>query len=176
MSQSATTVVATFDNTEKFLAALEALMAAGIASDRISVLADHDAVVDRFGHIPPVAEMTDNPGTPRESLGTRTAISEAIDFISETVAVLTEIGAATAAYAVGGPVGVATGASAQTQLSVDDLLTEHVDDDWREQMQESVRDGGLICWVQTLNAKESAKAQVALNAAGGTNIHEPASA
>lgn len=174
MSQSITTVVATFDTTDKFLAALEGLLAAGVSSDRISVLADHDSVVDRFGHVPPVEDMSDDPGTPRESLGTRTAISEAIDFIGETIAVLTEIGAATAAYAVGGPVGVATGASAQTQLSVEELLNEHVDDDWREHMQESVRDGGLICWAQTLNAEEAAKARQAFTAAGGANIHEPA--
>jgi len=176
MSQSATTIVANFDTTDKFLAALEALLASGISSDRISVLAGHDAIVDRFGHVPPVAEMTDDPGTPRESLGTRSAISEAIDFIGETVAVLTEIGAATAAYAVGGPVGVATGASARTQLSVEELLNEHVDEDWREHMQESVHDGGLICWVQTLDAGETATAREAFTAAGGANIHEPVTA
>ncbi|MBO6781755.1 MAG: hypothetical protein JJ899_00505 [Alphaproteobacteria bacterium] len=165
-------VVATFNDTDKFLDALEKLLDAGVAPDRISVLADHDAIVDRFGRVPPAAELADDPGTPRESLGTKSAIDDAIDFISESVAVLTEIGTAAAAYAVGGPVGVATGTSAAAQLSVDDLLSEHVDDDWREQLQENVRDGGIVCWVHATGPAETAQAQEILRTGGGTNIHE----
>ena len=165
-------VVATFDATDSFLGALEKLLDAGIAPDRISVLADHDAIVDRFGRVPPAADMADDPGTPRETLGTRAAIDDAIDFIGESIAVLTEIGAAAAAYAVGGPVGVATGASAAAQVSVEDLLSNEIDDDWREHLQQNVRDGGIVCWVHARDAGQTATALDILRTAGGSNIHE----
>jgi hypothetical protein len=166
-------IVATFNSSDKFLAALETLLDNGIESDQISVLSDHEAIIDRFGRVPSADEMSDRPDTPRESMDARITIDHAIDFISETVAVLTEIGAATAAYAVGGPVGVATGASAATRLSVDELLSEHIDEDWREQLQQSVQDGGIICWVHAHSADDKAKAEAILHGAGGQHIHEP---
>ncbi len=172
MASSQTHVVATFDSTDKFLDALEKLLDGGIAPDRISVLADHDAIVDRFGLVPPAADMADDPGTPRESLDTRSAIDDAIDFISESIAVLTGIGTTAVAYAVGGPVGVATGASAAAGVSVDDILSEQIDDDWRDHLEQSVRDGGILCWVHTRNDDETAQALSTMQKAGGTGLHE----
>jgi hypothetical protein len=119
-------IVATFNSSDKFLAALETLLDNGIESDQISVLSDHEAIIDRFGRVPSADEMSDRPDTPRESMDARITIDHAIDFISETVAVLTEIGAATAAYAVGGPVGVATGASAATHSADDKPKAEAI--------------------------------------------------
>lgn len=171
-AQESSVIVATFRSSDRFVTALEALLDAGLGSDQISVLGDHEAITDRFGYVPPVGELADRPDTPRESLDSRTTIDHVIDAISETVAVLAEIGAATAAYAVGGPVGVATGASAATQLSVDDLLSEHIDEDWREQLQQSVRDGGIICWVHANTADEKTRAETVLRASGGEHTHE----
>jgi len=173
-TQDSSVIVATFGNTDHFLAALERLLETGIESDQISVLGDHESIKDRFGYVPPADELADRADTPRESLESRTTIDHVIDAISETVAVITEIGAATAAYAVGGPVGVATGASAATQLSVDELLSEHIDDEWQEQLQQSVRDGGIICWVHTSSAEQKSSAESILRAGGGKHVHEAA--
>lgn len=167
-------IVATFQSADRFIAALEGLLEAGLEGDQISVLGDRESIMDRFGYVPPVSELAKRPDTPRESLETRTTIDHVIDAISETVAVITEIGAATAAYAVGGPVGVATGTSAATQLSVDDLLSEHIDEEWRDQLQQSVLDGGIICWVHANNSEQKSRAEAILRAGGGQHIHETA--
>lgn len=167
-------IVSTFTSLDKFLAALETLLDNGIESDQISALGDHDAIINRFGHVPMTAEMSDRADTPRESLDARTTIDHAIDFICETVAILTSIGAPTAAYAVGGPVGVATGTSAATQTSVDQILSEYIDEDWREQLQQSVEDGGIICWVHAHGEDEKVKAEAIFHGAGGQHVHEPA--
>lgn len=173
-AQDSSVIVATFGSAELFISAVEGLLEAGIESDQISVLGDHDAITDRFGYVPPVGELADRADTPRESLESRTTIDHVIDAISETVAVITEIGAATAAYAVGGPVGVATGSSAATRLSVDDLLSEHIDEEWQEQLQQSVRDGGIVCWVHASTAEQKSRAEDILRAGGGKHVHEAA--
>lgn len=172
-AQNPSILVATYTGADQFLAALEALLDNGIESDQISVLSDHEAITDRFGRIPPASELADHPDTPRETLDARSSVDQAIDFISETVAVLTAIGTATAAFAVGGPVGVATGTSAATQLSVDEILSEHIDEEWREQLQQSVQDGGIVVWVHTNTKEEKAKAEAILHGSGGLHIHEP---
>lgn len=172
-AQNGSIIVATYASADQFLAALEALLDNGIASDQISVLSDHEAIMDRFGRVPPALEMADRSDTPRETLDARNSVDHAIDFISETVAVLTAIGTATAAFAVGGPVGVATGASAATQLSVDEILSEHIDDEWRERLQQSVQDGGIVVWVHTKDQGDKAKAEAILHGSGGQHVHEP---
>lgn len=166
-------IVATYTSSEQFLTALENLLDNGVGSDQISVLSDHDAITDRFGRVPPAAELADRADTPRETLDARSSVDQAIDFISETVAVLTAIGTATAAFAVGGPVGVATGTSAATQLSVDEILSEHIDEEWRDRLQHSVQDGGIIVWVHANSEEDKAKAEAILQASGGQHVHEP---
>jgi len=173
-AQTGSTIVATFKSSKPFLTALETLLDNGVGSDQISVLSDHDTISDRFGFVPPTVELAERADTPRESLDARSSVDHAIDLISETVAVLTAIGTATAALAVGGPVGVATGAAAATQLSVDEILSEHIDEEWREQLQQSVQDGGIILWIHTNNDEDKAKAEAILQATGGQHVHEPA--
>jgi hypothetical protein len=165
------TVVGVFHDIEAFESALQGLLAAGFGAAAISVLGTHDAIVDRFGEVPDVDAMADSPQTPREALDVETTLDGVIDFIAGTLAVVTEVGAAAAAYAVGGPVGVAAGAADATGRSVDSLLSDYVDDSYRERFEENLRDGGLVCWVHTQTAEESARATGVLSGAGGAYVH-----
>ena len=137
----------------------------------ISVLADHDAVRAHFGDIPSPATMADRPDTPREDLDTESALRTAINFIAESVAIIGEIGAAGIAYAVGGPVGIASAAATSGDLSVADVLTRYVDADYHARFAQSVRDGGIICWVHVTSPDQAAAAET-LSAQGGANVHE----
>jgi hypothetical protein len=164
-------VTAIFHNADAFTKALGALLKAGFDRAAISVLADHDAVKDHFGRIPDAGELADRPDTPREDLDTEGALHRAIHFIAETAAIIGEIGVAGAAFAVGGPVGVASGAATATDLELNDVFTRYVDRRYRDRFAESVRDGGVVCWVHVKDNAARGRAQATLEASGGEHVH-----
>jgi hypothetical protein len=85
---------------------------------------------------------------------------------------ISEVGAAAAAYAVGGPIGVAAGSSDLTDMTVDGVLSGFVDHSYRDRFVQNIRDGGAICWVQTSDNDTAATASKVLRDAGGQQIHE----
>ena len=165
-------VVAIFHDVAAFERALDELVKAGFDASAISILGSHQAIVDHFGKVPDPDELADATDTPRDSLETESALHEAIDFITDTLAVISELGVAAAAYAVGGPVGVAAGAGNATDRTVDGLLSEFVDDSYHERFEKNVRDGGVICWVRTPDNDAVASASGVLTDTGGEHIHE----
>lgn len=165
-------VVCVFHDVAGFERALDALLKAGFEAGEISILGSHQDIVDHFGRVPRPEEMTDAPGTPRESLETEAALHKAIDFISDALALVSEVGAAAAAYAVGGPVGVAAGSADLTDRTVEKILSGYVDDNYRERFEANVRDGGLICWVRASDDAAAIEAARVLAGAGGSHVHE----
>ena len=165
-------VVCVFHEVTSFERALDSLSKAGFDASAISVLGSHQAILDHFGRLPGLDELTDAPDTPREALDTEVAVHKAIEFIAGTLALISEVGAAAAAYAVGGPVGVAAGSADLTDRTVESVLSGYVDDSYRGRFEQNVRDGGLICWVQTPDADIAAAASEILREAGGQQIHE----
>src|SRR3546814_16950061 len=92
-------------------------------------------------------------------------------FISETLAVVAGIVTAAAAYAVGGPIGVAAGAPTVTESSLNGFLTDYSDGQLRRHLEENVRDGGIVCWVHAHTADAAERATAAVQAAGGSHLH-----
>lgn len=165
-------IVGIFREVAAFERALNGLLKAGFDASAISVLGSHQAIVDHFERLPQRNELIDAPDTPREALDTEAALHKAIDFIAGTLALISEVGAAAAAYAVGGPVGVAAGSADLIDTTVDSVLSGYVDDSYRERFEQNVRDGGMICWVHTPGDDAVAAASQVLAAAGGKYIHE----
>lgn len=165
-------VVGVFREVAAFERALDGLLKAGFDASAISVLGSHQAIIDHFGRVPRPNEMTDAPDTPREALDTEVALHKAIDFIAGTLALISEVGAAAAAYAVGGPIGVAAASADLTDTTVDSVLSGYVDDSYRERFEQNVRDGGMICWVRAPSEDAVVAASRILAAADGRHIHE----
>ena len=165
-------LVAVFHSVEDFKGALGDLLKKKFDPARISVLAEHGAVSDHFGgEIPSAAEMANRPDTPREDLDSESAVDTAVRFIAETVSTITTIGAAGLAYAVGGPVGVAAATADETETSIEDLLGRNVDRAMTKRFEESLADGGLVCWVHTMDDGETDAAREILTAHRGSHIH-----
>lgn len=165
-------VVGVFSDTAAFEHALDGLLKANFDAAAISVLGSHQAIVDHFGRVPGPDEMTDAPDTPRDALDTEVTLHKAIDFIAGTLAMISEVGAAAAAYAVGGPVGVSAKISDLADATVENVLAGYVDASYRERFERNVRDGGVICWVHASGDEAVAAASQVLAAAGGQHIHE----
>ena len=165
-------VVGVFGDAAAFEHALDSLLKAGFDAAEISVLGDHQAIVDHFGRVPRPSVLTDSPDTPREALDTETTLHKAIDVIAGTLAVIGEVGAAAAAYAVGGPVGVSAKLADLTDSTVENMLSGYVDSSYHERFEQNVKDGGVICWVHVSGARRATKATRILTDAGGKHVHE----
>ena len=130
------------------------------------------AVLDHFGGIVPDAkDLADHLDSPREPLDLEQAVERAIRLIGEGLSIIGTIGVAGLAYAVGGPVGVAVGAGAATETKVDDILLNYVDRSHSERFEQSIRDGGLVCWVHATTADEANTVCGILSGNGGTEVH-----
>lgn len=165
-------VVGIFRAVAAFEHALDGLLKAGFEPSTISVLGNHQAIVDHFGQVPRLDKMADAADTPREALDTEVALHKAIDFIAGTLALISEVGVAAAAYAVGGPIGVAAGSADRVDTTVDSVLSGYVDNSYHKRFEQNVRDGGMICWVHTPDDAAVAAASQVLAVAGGEHIHE----
>ncbi len=173
-SKTNRSVVCVFHQVAGFERALDGLLQAGFDPSEISILGSHDEIVEHFGRVPRPDEMTDSPDTPRDTLETEAALHKAIDYLSDGLALISEVAAAAAAYAVGGPVGVAVGAAAKTDSTVENVLSGFVDDNYRDRFEENISDGGIICWVQVADNGAAVKAAKVLAEAGGSHVHETA--
>tara|TARA_R110002110_G_scaffold85816_1_gene223282 strand:+ start:25532 stop:26092 length:561 start_codon:yes stop_codon:yes gene_type:complete len=164
-------VVGVFDDADAFMAAMQKLVEGGHRRNGISILGNHQDLLDHFGTVPDVNELADRMDTPRDSLESHETLDGVIGFLSDSLAVVAQIGTAAAAFAVGGPIGVSTGAAAETEDNLGGFLDRISDEHWRRRLEQSVRDGGIICWVRADDTDTANKAEDILAAAGGGHIH-----
>ncbi|MBT4905680.1 MAG: hypothetical protein HOK98_08405 [Rhodospirillaceae bacterium] len=164
-------VVGVFGDVETFSTALEELVAGGFRATDISILGNHQSLLDHFGTIPSVEELTDRMDTPRESLASHETLDDVIGFLSDSLAIVAQVGTAAAAFVVGGPIGVSTGAAEETEESIGGFLERISDQQWRHRLEQSAGDGGIICWVRATDGDTAKAAEDILAQADGGHIH-----
>ena len=168
-------VIGIFTAVDPFMAVLRELLDEGFHHGDVSILAPHAAVEEHFDHrIPEVRELATRPDTPRETLQTEGTLDSIVRWIAEGASVVSAAFAQGAAYAVGGPVGVATTTGAAVESSVERVLSDYVDDQYARQFEETLKDGGLLCWVRVSSDEQAEKARSILARHGGSLIHEVA--
>jgi len=165
-------VTAVFHAVGPFKDVLRALIDAGFVAADISILGSHDIISDHFdGAVPPPEDLADRPDTPRDNLELETATQSAFHAIAEGLSVIGVIGAAGAAFAVGGPVGVALGTGAAVESSVEEALSRFVETGHSGRFQQNLVDGGLVIWVRVDDNAADVRARDVLAAHGGTSVH-----
>lgn len=165
-------VAAVFADADQFKTAMRRLVAAGFDHRAVSILASHDEVSRHFGgDVPPPEQLEDDADAPRESLDLQHRIQSAIHALGEVAGSLVMVAAAGAAYAVGGPVGAASVAGEQAEESVEGTLGRFTDAQYAERFRETLKDGGLVCWVSVADEDEERTAQTLLQEAGGGHVH-----
>ena len=165
-------ITAVFRAVDPFKQTLRALIDAGFVAADISILAAHEMISDHFdGAVPPPEDLADRPDTPRDNLEPETTTESAFHAIAEGLSVIGAIGAAGAAFAVGGPVGVTLGTGAAVETSVDEALSRFVETGHSDRFRQNLVDGGLVLWVSVDGDAADARARDVLTAHGGTHIH-----
>lgn len=169
-------LTAIFDDVGRFRDVLRSLLAAGFDESDVSILAPHQALADHFDdRIPAPDQLAERPDTPREDLAPETAVAAAARAIAEGLSMIGAIGAAGMAYAVGGPVGVATMTSAAVESSVEGVLSGFVDESYGARFEQNLADGGLVVWVRVRDAERAEAARAVLAKHGGAHVHAVAS-
>jgi hypothetical protein len=165
-------LTAVFAEVAPFRKVLRALVGAGFDQTDVSVLAPHQAVADHFdGIVPAPPQLADRPDTPRRDLEPESTVEAVVHAIAEGLSVIGALGAAGAAYAVGGPVGVASGAGAAVETSVEEVLDRFVEDGLARRFKENLADGGLVVWVRVRDREAAERARDLLAKHGGSEIH-----
>lgn len=165
-------IVGVFDEVESFEKALAELLSAGFEPRSVSILAEHRIISDHFGgDIPDAAQLADRTDTPKETLGRQELVRSAVHLIAEGASLIGMIGAAGLAYFMGGPVGVASAASDATEPNVERVLSHRIDQRHAGRYRQSIRDGGVVCWVRVHGAQEQARASGILGAHNGQHVH-----
>ena len=165
-------VTAVFRAVDPFKDVLRALVDADFVAADISILAEHAMIADHFdGAVPPPEDLADRPDTPRDNLELETTTESAFHAIAEGLSVIGAIGAAGAAFAVGGPVGVALGTGAAVETSVEDALSRFVETGHSDRFKQNLVDGGLVLWIRVADDVSDARARDILLRHGGTNVH-----
>jgi len=165
-------VTAVFRAVDPFKHVLRALIDAGFVAADISILGSHDMISDHFdGAVPSPEDLADRPDTPRDNLELETTTESAFHAIAEGLSVIGAIGAAGAAFAVGGPVGVALGTGAAVETSVEDALSRFVETGHSDRFQQNLIDGGLVVWVRVGDDAADARAREVLATHDGTHVH-----
>ncbi len=156
-------VAGIFRDVPSFKRAFDALLNSGFSPDAVSVLAPRQSFQDQFGEPAPAA------GDPTEK--DQGVVGAAMRLLIESLATISMIGAAGVAYAVGGPIGIAATATDSAELSIENLLAEHVDDPHHKPYEDAIQNGGVACWVSVTTPVEAKRAQELLAAHQGEHVH-----
>jgi hypothetical protein len=166
-------VAGIFRDLGQFEAAVDALHDAGFADSQISVLGSAAALHEEYGrHVPPAEDLADRPDAPRETLESESALKQVLHFLGETAATISLLVVAGAAFFVGGPIGVASQASDCTDLSIEASLDGFIDDAYAVRFKQKQTEGGLVCWVDAVDAETMIAAVKLLETAGADHVHE----
>ena len=166
-------VVALFQAEAEFDRALAALTGAGIAAERISLLASCDTVEAKLGNrYARVADLEDHPEAPRvayepagETDQCQHTVVGALTFVAAAFGLMLASSGGLAAMIV------AATAAGGTVASVGEVLKWLVGQDHSRHHEEQLARGGLLLWVRADTAEEADRAKAVLEREGGEDVH-----
>ncbi len=155
-------VAGVFQDAPSFKQALASLIDDGFPHEAVSVLADQQALD---------AHILDDAPPAEDEADDHSVVKTAIHLFAEGLATIGMIGTAGVAYAVGGPIGLAATAGDSTELTVENFLADHVDQDHHQIYEQAIQQGGVVCWVHVQNDDEENRARRVLNARHAEHVH-----
>lgn len=173
--QSQTEAVGLFHSADELQAAVDALLSNGFARIDLSVLANEDAIAEKYGdRLVSVRQLEDKPDVPTKAYVPKESIGDAegaviggfiyVPALAGAVAVVATGGtlaAAIAATAIAGGIGGGLGA----------ILAYLIGDNYARQIAAHVEHGGLLLWVRTRDAAHETRAVEMLKANGAEDAH-----
>lgn len=164
--------VAVFEDVAALESVVEELRAAGFAKDAISLLAGHDAVERKLGHMyERVEELEDDPRAPRTAFVSKRNLGEREDRVLSSLTVLPTVLAAGTVVASAGAVAAAVVGTAIAGALLGTVFTHWMDRRHAEWLQEQLDRGGILVWVRTDSEEEERTAIAILTRHSAHDIH-----
>lgn len=168
-------VVGVFHDADKLEDTIGDLEAAHFGRPDISIMADHDTVVDKLGHrFSSVAKLEDSPKVPQSVFVRKEDLAEAKAAAIGLPLYLGAAGSALAVVASGGALAFAIAAAAAGGLvggGVGGVIAKVIGDHHAVTVEKNLESGGILLWVRVSNADREAAALKILNDRGGQDVH-----
>jgi outer membrane lipoprotein SlyB len=162
--------VAVFEDWSSLETAVDELLEAGFAKEDISLLAGHDTVVAKLGHMyERVEELEDDPNVPRTAFVSSKAIGRREDMVIGSLTVLPALLAAGVVVASAGAVAAAIAGTAVAGAAIGTALARWMDQRHATWLQEQMDRGGILLWVRT---PDTAAERRALGILTGHSVHD----
>jgi hypothetical protein len=167
--------VAVFHDVAELDAAVDELRAAGFAQEDISLLASHDVVERKLGHMyQRVEELEDDPRAPRTAFVSNKNLGEREDRVLGSLTILPTVIAAGTVVASAGAVAAAIVGTAIAGALLGTVFAHWMDRRYADWLQEQLDRGGILLWVRTPTpeAEQKAIAILTQHAAHDIHVHE----
>ncbi|MGI9521747.1 MAG: hypothetical protein ACR2PG_08895 [Hyphomicrobiaceae bacterium] len=168
-------VVAVFHAADDLENAVRDLEAAHFGRPDISIMADHDTVVEKLGHrFSSVAKLEDNPKTPQAVFIHQEDLAEAKAAAIGLPLYLGAAGSALAVVASGGALALAVAAATAGGLvggGVGGIIAKAIGDHHAAAVENNLAAGGILLWVRVSDPEKEAVALKILKDKGGQGIH-----
>jgi hypothetical protein len=167
--------VAVLEDVQALEAAIDELLANGFAKDDISLLAAHEAVERKLGHMyRRVEELADDPAAPRTSYVSLNKLGGGEDTVVSSLTILPTLIAAGTVVASAGAVAAVVIGTAVAGATLGTLFSHFMNKHHAEWLQEQLDRGGLLLWVRTADEERERRAieVLARHAAHDIHIHE----
>ena len=164
--------VAVFDDVSSLEAAVADLRAAGFEEGSISLLAAHDAVERKLGHMyRRVEELEDDPQAPRTAFVSGKNIDERENRLIGSLTVLPTMIAAGTVVATAGAVAAAVVGTAVAGALLGTVFAHWMDQRHANWLQEQLDRGGILLWVRTPTEEDERKAMDVLTSYSTHDVH-----
>jgi outer membrane lipoprotein SlyB len=167
--------VAVFDDVSSLETAVDELHAAGFAEDAISLLAAHDAIARKLGHLyRRVEELEDDPRAPRTAFVSARNLGERESRVLGSLTVLPTVIAAGTVVASAGALAAVVVGTAVAGATLGTALSHFMNKRRAEWLQEQLERGGLLLWVRTATPERERRAVEVLtrHAVHDVHVHE----
>ncbi len=166
--------VAVLEDVGELETVVEELRAAGFAEDEISLLAAHETVERKLGHVyRRVEELEDDSAAPRTAFVSLKELGEREDRVASVLTILPTLIAAGTVVASAEVVAVVVGATI-AGATLGTALSHFMSKRHAEWLQEQLNRGGLLLWVRTPTPERERQAIEILthHAVHDVHVHE----
>ena len=167
--------VGIFDNAQSLQAAADELMSSGFDRACLSLVAGHQAVEEKLGHMyEKVDNLEDDPAVPRKAFASIESLGDAEGAVVGTLIYIPAVCATGALVASGGALAgiVVAAALAGSSGGLFGLaIADWIDTHHADYLQEQLDRGGLLLWVRTWNTAMEERATEILSRHSARDVH-----
>jgi len=172
MGETVREAVAVIEDVASLELAVDELLGAGFTQDDINILAGHDTVEEKLGHMyERVEELEDDPRAPRAAFVSSREVGSREALVFGSLDTLPALIAAGTVVASTGAFAAAIAGTAVTGALLSSALAHWMDRRHAQWLEEQLEHGGILLWVRTPDKAAEERALAILNRHAAHDVH-----